>query len=293
MIATKDNTQRSNVTERTSATGPPRPKRPSDSPRNERVQSGDGMSVQSREDGIPTLHAKAPNRTAPSRKPWKKDGVSVKSQYGPTLQLGFVLALAILLGLTALRFETDDSFDITLSEQDVVVMEEVAQTEQEIRAPAPPRPAAPIEVANNVVLEDETFDFDATLDLNESLDVAGPPPPPAPEPQEEEKTYEDEIFVVVEDQPELIGGLATLQRQIEYPILAQKAGIEGRVFVQFVVNEQGDVVNPTVIRGRHPLLDAEALRVIRLAKFEPGRQRGKAVKVQMAMPITFKLKIKK
>jgi protein TonB len=61
------------------------------------------------------------------------------------------------------------------------------------------------------------------------------------------------------------------------------------VFIQFVVNENGDVINPTVIRGRHELLDSEALRVIRLATFEPGRQRGKPVKVQLALPITFKL----
>ncbi|PEN13684.1 energy transducer TonB [Longibacter salinarum] len=251
------------------------------------------MAVRSGIDGIPTVHATPPGRRVPTRRPWKQAGANVKSQYGTTLQIGFVLALSILLGLTALRFETDDTFEVALSEQDVVVMEEVAQTEQEIKAPPPPRPAAPVEVANDVVLEQETLDFDATLDLNESLDLSGPPEPPAPEPNEEEETYEEEIFVVVEDQPELIGGLAELQKEIKYPNLAQKAGIEGRVFVQFVVNENGDVVNPTVIRGRHPLLDAEALRVIRLAKFEPGRQRGKAVKVQLAMPVTFKLKDKK
>jgi protein TonB len=61
------------------------------------------------------------------------------------------------------------------------------------------------------------------------------------------------------------------------------------VIVQFIIDENGDVTSPTVVRGRHPLLDQEALRVIRLAKFEPGRQRGEPVKVQMALPITFVL----
>ena len=251
-----------------------------------------GDSVPIGDTTLTVQHAPRPDDHPLSRSPWKQTGASVKSQYGITLQIGFVLVLSLLLGLTSLRFEVDDSVDITLSEQDVVVMEEVQQTEQEIRPPPPPRPSAPIEVANNVVLEDETFDFDATLDFNETLNVSGPPAPPEPEANDDESSYEDEIFVVVEDKPELIGGLAGLQSKIQYPKFAQKAGIEGRVFIQFVVNENGDVIDPIVIRGRHELLDSEALRVIRLAKFEPGRQRGKPVKVQLALPITFKLKQK-
>lgn len=267
MIATKERTQKTTTTRRHTY----------------------GDSVPVGDTTLTVQHAPRPDDHPRSRSPWKRTGANVKSQYGVTLQIGFVLALSLLLGLTFLRFEVDGTFDIALSEQDVVVMEEVQQTEQEIRPPTPPRPSAPVEVANNVVLDDETFDFDATLDFNEALDVSGPPAPPEPDAGEEEASYEDEIFVVVEDKPELIGGLAGLQSQIEYPKLAQKAGIEGRVFIQFVVNENGDVVNPTVIRGRHELLDSEALRVVSLAKFEPGRQRGKPVNVQMALPITFKL----
>jgi protein TonB len=233
--------------------------------------------------------ASTTHRTRGTRRPWKRAGYDVRKHYNVTLQAGFVLALAIVLALTYVRVETDDTFEVTLDRQEVVVMEEIAQTEQEVVAPPPPRPAAPMEVANNAVIEEE-YNFDATLDLTEELDVnTGPPPPPEP-PKEENAREEAEIFVVVEDQPELVGGLAGLQKYITYPEVAQKAGIEGRVFVQFVVDENGDVTNPTVVRGRHPLLDAEALRVIRLAKFEPGRQRGEAVKVQMAMPIVFRLK---
>lgn len=233
--------------------------------------------------------ASTTHRTRGTRRPWKRAGYDVRKQYTLMLQVGFVLALAIILALTYVQVETDDTFEVTLDRQEVVAMEEVAQTKQEIVAPPPPRPAAPMEVANNTVIEEE-YDFDATLDLNEELDVnTGPPPPPEP-PKEENPREEAEIFVVVEEQPELIGGLAALQQHITYPEVAQKAGIEGRVFVQFIVDENGDVTNPTVVRGRHPLLDAEALRVIRLAKFEPGRQRGEAVKVQMAMPIVFRLK---
>ena len=287
MIATKERTQKTTTTR---APAPTSHERTTTRPEAlETQRHTDGDSVPAGDTTLSVQHALRPDDRPCSRSPWKQKGANVKSQYGITLQIGFVLALSLLLGLTFLRFEAGDTFDIALSEQDVIVMEDVQQTEQEIRPPAPPRPSAPVEVANNVVLEDETFDFDATLDFNETLDVSGPPAPPEPEASDDKPSYEDEVFVVVEDKPELIGGLAGLQSQIEYPKLAQKAGIEGRVFIQFVVNENGDVINPTVIRGRHELLDSEALRVIRQAKFEPGRQRGKPVKVQLALPITFKL----
>ncbi|NBB74105.1 MAG: TonB family protein [Bacteroidetes bacterium] len=98
-----------------------------------------------------------------------------------------------------------------------------------------------------------------------------------------------EVFVVVEDRPELKGGMEALQERIQYPELAKKAGIEGRVFVQFIVNENGDVVNPTVTRGVHEALDRAALDAVKGLSFEPGKQQGEAVKVQMALPVTFKL----
>lgn len=104
-----------------------------------------------------------------------------------------------------------------------------------------------------------------------------------------QKAGEGEVFVVVEQRPEPIGGIESLQKKVKYPESAKEAGIEGRVFVQFVVDEQGNVQNPHVIRGAHALLNEEAVRVVRQMKFESGRQRGKPVKVQMALPITFKL----
>lgn len=104
-----------------------------------------------------------------------------------------------------------------------------------------------------------------------------------------QKQNEEGVFVVVEDRPELKGGMQAIQNEIQYPELAKKAGIEGRVFIQFIVDENGNVQNPHITRGAHKLLDQEALRVVRGMEFEPGQQRGEAVKVQMALPITFKL----
>ena len=114
--------------------------------------------------------------------------------------------------------------------------------------------------------------------------------PRAPLPPVAPQNSGEEVFMIVENMPELIGGLASIQSNIKYPDIAKKAGIEGRVFVQFVVDENGKVQDPLVVRGIGAGCDEEAVRAVQLAKFKPGTQRGKAVKVKMSIPITFKLK---
>jgi len=90
--------------------------------------------------------------------------------------------------------------------------------------------------------------------------------------------------------PKLIGTLADLQSQINYPVAAMQSNIEGRVIVQFIINEKGEVEAPRVIRGIGGGCDEEALRVTKLAKFEPGKQRGRNVRVQYSLPFMFMLK---
>ena len=111
------------------------------------------------------------------------------------------------------------------------------------------------------------------------------PPTSAPRASEPDTS----AYVVVESMPVLIGGLASIQQQLRYPEEARATGLEGRVFVRFIVDEEGNVVDPEVTRGVGAGLDEEALRVIRNAHFEPGTQGGEPVRVQMAIPITFRL----
>ncbi|MFP8490294.1 TonB family protein [Gracilimonas sp. Q87] len=99
----------------------------------------------------------------------------------------------------------------------------------------------------------------------------------------------EDYFVVVEKMPVLIDGMKSIQSKIQYPTRARRAGIEGRVTVQFIVNENGDVENAQVVRGIGGGADEEALRVVKEAKFEPGIQRGQPVRVQYAMSINFRL----
>ena len=111
---------------------------------------------------------------------------------------------------------------------------------------------------------------------------------------EEQEVADAVVFMVVEIMPQFPGGQTALNKffaeNIKYPVEAQKNGIEGRVYVNFVVNTDGTLTQVTIIRGSHPLLDKEALRVVKaMPKWIPGEQRGKKVKVSYTLPISFSL----
>lgn len=97
------------------------------------------------------------------------------------------------------------------------------------------------------------------------------------------------FFVAVEHMPSPIGGVAGIQKRITYPEIARKAGIQGRVFVKAFIDEKGNVVKTEIIRGIGGGCDVAAQNAVKQTKFEPGRQRGKAVKVQVSIPILFKI----
>jgi TonB family protein len=100
---------------------------------------------------------------------------------------------------------------------------------------------------------------------------------------------EGDFYVSVEEMPELIGGLKSIQEKIHYPEIAQRAGIEGKVYVLAFIDENGNVVNARVIKGIGAGCDEAALDAVKQVKFIPGKQRGKPVKVQVSIPIVFKL----
>jgi protein TonB len=81
-----------------------------------------------------------------------------------------------------------------------------------------------------------------------------------------------------------------LQKNLKYPAQAQENNIQGRVMVQFVVNKDGSIVEPKIIRPVDPSLDKEAIRVVSsMPKWTPGKQRGKNVRVRFTLPVTFRL----
>lgn len=211
------------------------------------------------------------------------------------MMVGLVGSLAVVLGAFSMSFQPGSGLDIQFASHDPLKIEHVEQTV--MRAPPPPPPPAPpppIAVPDDAIIELAPI----MLDIDPNTFVARTPPPPpsppppptaAPPPPPPPPPVEPEIFEVVEQMPELIGGLEALQRTIRYPEIARLAGLEGRVFIMFIVDEQGRVVDPIVARGIGGGCDEAALAAVRNARFRPGVQRGRAVKVRYSLPIVFRL----
>lgn len=209
------------------------------------------------------------------------------------LLVGFVLVLAIMF----VAFEWSER-DVKVS-TDTGVVELVFEEEiipitqqEEIKAPPPPEAPSVAEVLN--IVEDDAEVEETTIasteENKEAVEVKYIPV----EVEVEEEPEEETIFQVVEVMPEFPGGMAEclkfLGKNLKYPVIAQENGIQGRVIVQFVVNRDGSIVDPVVVRSVDPYLDKEAIRVIKsMPKWKPGQQRGKAVRVKYTVPVTFKL----
>ena len=145
--------------------------------------------------------------------------------------------------------------------------------------------------SKNISVKDCIKQTDKTIRLTSAtneLDLTVSPSAPKPAVQN------GETFTVVEQMPEYPGGMKALMgylaENIQYPAECQKAGIQGRVIVQFVVKADGSLDNFEIKRSVNPLLDAEALRVIKTTpKWKPGTQHGKPVDVKFTIPVTFSL----
>lgn len=209
------------------------------------------------------------------------------------LLIGFVLILAVMF--VAFEWTERDKQVTTDSGAEMPIFEEemIPITEQEEPKQAPPPPEAPkveevLQIAENDADVQETT-IRSSEENNQAVEIKYVAPV-----VEEEEPEEAEIFMVVEEMPEFPGGMAEclkfLGKNIKYPTIAQENGVQGRVIVQFVVNQDGSIVDPVVVRSVDPYLDKEALRVIKtMPKWKPGKQRGKAVRVKYTVPVTFKL----
>lgn len=102
-------------------------------------------------------------------------------------------------------------------------------------------------------------------------------------------TEQEEVFTVIESMPEPVGGMVAIFENLRYPETARRAGIEGRVVVQFTVDEQGNVVDPEVVRGIGGGCDEAAIDAIKAVEWTPGTQHGEPVSTEFMLPITFRL----
>jgi len=214
----------------------------------------------------------------------KNPKADLKRTYKRVFELSLITSLALLI--VAFKFFPDFAKEKVKLEgpQELVNVEDVVKTKQESAPPPPPKPPIPIEAPSDDVLEDIAIGS-TEIDINEQ--ISAPPPPPKQEVKEEED--EAVFFVAVEETPEPIGGIEAIQKKIVYPEIAKRAGVQGRVFIKAFVNEVGDVVKAEVIKGIGAGCDEAAVAAVMQTKFKPGKQRGKSVKVQVSIPIVFKL----
>jgi protein TonB len=211
------------------------------------------------------------------------------------LQIGLVIALAITLA--AFEYKSYDKIEIQGfgNNKFVDVPEEMVQITQQQNTPPPPAPPATttvINIVNNDAIVDDDFKIDAEADENTQMQEYTAPKVTTQ--VAEEEVSEVEIFTVVEESPSYPGGdearIKFLQENIKYPQMARESGISGTVYVTFVVERDGSVTDVKVMRGIGGGCDEEAIRVIKaMPKWNPGKQRGKPVRVQFNMPIKFTL----
>ena len=223
----------------------------------------------------------------------KSPKADLENKKTTNLLVGAIIILAVLfVGFEWSERDKKVTTDSGISE--VIFEEEIIPiTEQEQPKQAPPPPEAPkveevLEIMDNDSKVEEST-IQASDDTNAAVEVKY-----TPVEVEEEEVEEQQIFQVVEEMPEFPGGMGEcmkfLGKNIKYPTISQENGVQGRVIVQFVVNRDGSIVDPVVVRGVDPYLDKEALRVISMMpKWKPGKQRGKAVRVKYTVPVMFRL----
>ncbi len=207
------------------------------------------------------------------------------------IQIGMIISL--LLAWMAFEHKSYDKREIdpSLLNRTVEVDEEMVEiTKQEEQKPQPvevPKQTTQLEIVQDDV-EVEDIEINADVDQNEVIEEY------VPVEVEEEDVQEQEIFQIVEEMPAYPGGdqklMEYVAKNIKYPQIARETGIQGRVFVGFVVEPDGSVSNVKVLRGIGGGCDEEAMRVVKsMPKWKPGKQRGKAVRVSYMLPVNFKL----
>ena len=216
----------------------------------------------------------------------KTPKANLESKRPTWLLVGYVTVLAFMFvafeWTRDIRVDTSGRINENVFEQDM----EIPLTRQPELTPSPPPQVTPINDVLTIIDDDATAEetnFASLEETGEDVVIKH-----IPVTVDEEVVVEDDIFVVVEENPQFPNGgtaglLQYLGKNIKYPTIPQENGTQGRVTVQFVVNKDGSIVDVKVIRGVDPYLDKEAVRVIStMPKWIPGKQRGVPVALKDA-----------
>lgn len=222
----------------------------------------------------------------------KSKKAAIENQRGSWLLMGLVVALSFMFVSFEWTQHDVRVAAMSVDDESIYVTELVPITfpDEKIEPPPPPKSAITdiIEIVTNSV--DVVDDVSVVSDqMSDPVDIVWIPPVVEPE-----EVDENVIHVSVEIMPEFPGGTAALMKylssNIKYPAISQEVGSQGRVIVQFVVDKDGSISNPEVVRGVDAHLDREAIRVISaMPKWKPGVQNGKKVRVKYTVPVNFRL----
>lgn len=220
------------------------------------------------------------------------------------LLIGYIFALAAMFACFEFTTrEYKDNSQIYAAAPVVSEEEYTPPPTQPIFTAAPPPPAESVETPEILdIVDDNTDIVEEKVETSEATNdaIAGPSAPVSgpvmagPPVATAEEGDEGEIFEVVEQSASFPGGddalYKWLGKNLRYPASANEQGIQGRVIVAFVINRDGSIVDPKVMRSLDPACDKEALRVIKsMPKWTPGKQRGKTVRQRYVLPVMFKL----
>jgi len=203
-------------------------------------------------------------------------------------QIGLFISLLIVYLLFEFEYIPSKKKELNLMTTLKIEEEMIPITRQEeIKPPPPPIVTPEIKIVEEEEIENEVEIQSTEATSETKIDFT-------PIEQVEEEVEEVINFYVIEEKPEFPGGEAAMfqwiQKNIKYPQEARENNIQGKVFVQFIIDKEGNVTDVEVVRGVDPLLDKEAVRVVKnMPKWKPGKQRGKPVKVQFLLPINFRL----
>jgi len=231
------------------------------------------------------------NRAALSYLVKKHPDVALSKYNGLIANIAVIFSLGLVLVLFEFpSFEKQSLVTLNGEMSEIEEMQEIPPTEH--LPPPPPKLQQPeiVVVADNEVIEQEIeVDFDMEVTEDEVIEEVTFNMEEAPE----EEVIE-EIFEIVEDPAAPANGYAEFYafvgQNMKYPRRALELGVAGKVYLRFVVDKDGSITEVEVVRGVGAGCDEEAVRVLKMApKWKPGKQRGRAVKQRMVIPITFKI----
>lgn len=210
----------------------------------------------------------------------KKTRFDVHKHHTIFLEIGLIASLLIfIIAMKADLPGKQNTVDFS-NEKEIVNIQPVPRTEIKHNPPVPPTPQVmPVEPKDIPV-------NDPIIDNLDPESITNYKPIQLPKIKNDPN---EQIFVAVEQEPEIIGGQKALYDKLQYPERCKRAGIEGRVILQFIVNIDGSVQDIEVMRGIGGGCDKAAVEAVRQITFKPGRQRGKPVRVRYSWPIVFDL----